>query len=487
MGTTLYPITEHDRWAVDDATGALVGIQTAKGDVSPTNVPNAAGALTAAQVAELSKLLNPPPSGYIAKPHGTQIDFCNQLSLTSWTGGTGTLTITREVTLDGRPTLRVDMPAACTEVILGRTSGVSVPAGWATPPATTWGCPVYLLDYTPFTNFQIYIGDATYAAQILQSYNPNNYPFPPRNGWHTPQFRDGWGAIGTELTSPAKVGTLTDGSVAQAKLRVTKSAGTPATFYCSWAGPLPVEQPRILWTADDGSDDWYSFLWPAAKLYGIPFALGFDREYCTVLKTGWCSEAQIAEMAADTGGVLELYSHSSNNKSVSDLGAAGYLATDDTTWAWLQSLGVKNSRIYHPWVQGLYDATAIAGMQQRGLKICRAAYNVTDGRAFHPSMCDSGNLLANGVMQGRYTAPNGFATLNTTTVAQGKAAIDQTIARGGVLIIMGHRFVDASPAQYNWLKSDMLALMQYAAAKEREGLLRNIRASELAANIVVPS
>ena len=52
---------------------------------------------------------------------------------------------------------------------------------------------------------------------------------------------------------------------------------------------------------------------------------------------------------------------------------------------------------------------------------------------------------------------------------------------------MGHRFVDAAPAYYHWLKSDMLALMQYAAAKELEGLLRNIRASELAANIVVPS
>ena len=42
---------------------------------------------------------------------------------------------------------------------------------------------------------------------------------------------------------------------------------------------MPRETPKIMWTADDGYDEWATWLMPQATIYGIPWALGFDRFY----------------------------------------------------------------------------------------------------------------------------------------------------------------------------------------------------------------
>lgn len=405
--------------------------------------------------------------------HGMQIDFTDlaRLGLATWTGGTGTLTVTREVTLEGRPTLRVDMPAACTRVELGLIAGMTVPSTWDVGIARTFGIPLYIVDRAPLTIAALYVGDATYTAYDLTTLDINAQE--AWNGWHVLRYRDGWPG---EFV-PTKWGPVSAANVSQGKIRVNKSAGTAATFYLSWGGVMQRESARILWTADDGYDEWATWLQPKATLYGIPWALGFDRAYAG--SANFMTETQIRAMAADPSGLFELYPHAYNNQGVTDIGAAAYLANDDATWAWLQSLGVRNSRNYHPWVKGQHDEAAVAGMAARGVPLARTVLGYTTlGRTYSPAMGETQRALS------RLRMPIGLSLEAGYTLAQGRMAIDNANATGGTLVIMAHQFVAGGAVGLQWTQADTEALMAYAAGRERAGLCVNVKASDLAAQVL---
>jgi hypothetical protein len=462
-------------------TAAKIKVRATSGSVTYESYsPEAPITGTAAAQAAFTSLVSGAgiPTGFLAKAHGLQIDFTlpGSLSLVTWTGATGTLTLTREVTLDGRPTLRVDLPAACTRVELGVTAGFSVPAGWDVGVARTMGCPVYVVDRTPFGVMQLYVGDSTYTNfDLLTTDIPTNEQW---NGWHVLRYRD----TAPGESNPSKTGPVTQANVSQGKIRINKSAGTAGTVYLSWMGTMPIESAKVLWTADDGYDEWYSWLMPTASGYNIPFALGFDRYYVSTSQPNFMTEAQVRLMAADTTGLFEMYPHGTNNIGNTDVGAAAYLANDDATWAWLQSLGVKNARTYHPYVKGQFDETTVAGMKARGVSLCRTvAGAVSPGRTFKPSIANTQQADSNLRM------PIGLSLESGVTLATAKAAIDTAISTGSTLIIMSHEFVTSGVTGLQWLQSDTAALMEYAAAKERSGLLQNIKASQLAAQIVQPA
>ena len=405
--------------------------------------------------------------------HGMQIDYTDlaRLGLATWTGGTGTLTVTREVTLDGRSTLRVDMPSACTRVELGVIAGMTVPSTWDVGVNRTFGIPFNVVDRSPITTVQLYVGDSTYTAYDLTTLDVNAQE--AWNGWHVIRYRDGWPGD----FAPTKTGPVSAANVSQGKIRINKSAGTAATLYLSWGGVMPRESARILWTADDGYDEWATWLQPTATLYGIPFALGFDRFYAGT--ANFMTEAQIRTMAADTSGLFELYPHAYNNLGVSDIGAAAYLVNDDATWAWLQSLGVRNGRNYHPWVKGQHDDTAVAGMAARGVSLARTVLGYTTlGRTYTPALGEAQRALT------KLRMPIGLSLESGYTLANGRTAIDTAISTGGTLVIMSHEFVDSGATGLQWTKADAEALMAYAAGRERAGLAVNVKASDLGAQVV---
>lgn len=433
-------------------------------DVDAINQTDAETAAIASMVSSAGK--------WPVTAHGMQIDFTDvsRLGVAVWTGGTGTLTVTREVTLEGRPTLRVDMPSACTRVELGVASGASVASTWDSGVNRTFGIPFRLVDRTPITIVQLYVGDSTYTAYDLTTLDVNAQE--AWNDWHVIRYHDGWPGDFT----PTKTGPVTAANVSQAKIRINKSAGTAATVYLSWGGTMPRESARILWTADDGYDEWATWLQPTAALYGIPWALGFDRFYAGT--ANFMTEAQIRAMAADTSGLFEMYPHAYNNQGVSDIGAAAYLANDDATWAWLQGLGVRNGRNYHPWVKGQHDDTAVAGMAARGVTLARTVIGYTTlGRTYTPALAETQRALS------RLRLPIGLSLQSGYTLANGRTAIDNAISTGGTLVIMSHEFVDSGPTGLQWTKADAEALMAYAASKERAGLVVNVKASELAQQI----
>lgn len=436
---------------------------------------DSAGNLASAGLPVLtSAVMNALQTWTTAAP-GFQVDYANSASISeaTWTGGTGTLTVTREVTYGGRPTLRVDMPSACTRVELGMSSGVVVPSTWDSGVNRTFGAAAYIVDRTPLGVVQVYVGDSTYTNYDLLTVDVNASQ--PWNGWHVFNYRDTWPAE----NSPSKTGPVTAGNVARAKFRINKSAGTASTVYLAWAGTMPREAPKILWTADDGYDEWYSWLMPTATIYGIPWALGFDRFYAGT--ANFMTEAQVRAMAADTTGLFEMYPHGYNNQSFGGVGLAQYLANDDATWAWLQSLGVRNLRNYHPYVQGSYDETLVAAMKARGVGLCRTVTgSATPGRTYKTSVANAQQADSN------LRLPIGFSIESTYSLAQFKTAVDTAISTGGTLIIMAHEFVDSGATGLQWLKTDAAAAMEYAAAKEKLGLIKNIKASELVLQNVVP-
>lgn len=454
----------------NDATGDPSGFRRARdGKVFPLDVNAIQSLVSVASI----------PTGFQTQAHGLQIDFTNKaaLSLATWTGATGTLTLTREVMLDGRPTLRVDLPAACTRVELGVTAGMSMPAGWdAGTVARTFGVPIYVVDRAPFGVMQLYVGDSTYTNYDLLTIDVNASE--AWNGWHVLRYRDTWPAE----NNPSKTGPVTAANVSQGKIRINKTAGTAGTVYLSWAGTMPKESAKVLWTADDGSADWHSWLKPAATLYGIPFALGFDRFYVQSGTAAWMTEAQVREMAADSSGLFEMFPHGYNNQSFGGVGLAQYLANDDATWAWLQSLGVRNERLYHPYIQGSYDETLVQAMKTRGVKIGRTVTgSATPGRTYKPSIANTQQADSN------LRTPIGLSLEAGVSLATAKAAIDTAISTGSTLVVMCHEFVDAAPTGLQFLKADAALLLEYAASKERAGLMQNIKASQLAAQIVEPA
>jgi hypothetical protein len=319
----------------------------------------------------------------------------------------------------------------------------------------------------------VYVGDSTYTNFDLLTVNPSasqNWV-----GWHVIGYRDGDGA---EL-APAKTGPVAAANVARSKIRINKTAGAACVLYLSWGGVLPRESAKIMWTADDGYDEWYTYLRSAATLRGIPWALGIDRYYIENNVANFMTPAQLRDFMSDTSGLFEFYSHGFNNQSFGTVGLANYMANDDASWAYLQSLGVQNPREYHPYVQGSYDETTVAAFKAKGVLLCRTVFGATVTKTYKTSVANTQQADSN------LRLPISFSLEQPYTLANGKTAIDKVISTGGTLVIMAHEFVTSGAAGLQWLQSDTNLLMEYAKAKERAGLVQNIRASELASQNVI--
>lgn len=419
------------------------------------------------------------PNGFLATAKNVQVNFADPASLDEviWTGGTGTLTLTKEVSLDGYPILRVDMPSACTRVELGRTTGVVVPANWDVGVQRTFGYAVNfptLADIAQITSTQIYVGDSTYTAFDLCTIVPSS----TQNwvGWHVLGYRDG----ATGEIAPSKTGPVSAANVSRSKLRISKTAGAPCTLYVAWGGVLPRESAKIMWTADDGYADWYTYLKDAAILRGIPWTFGIDSYYVRNSIAQFMTPTQLQAFMGDSSGLFEFNPHGFNNQQFDTVGLSTYMANDDATWAYLQQLGVRNARQYHPYVGGSYDETTVAAFKSRGVNLCRTVTGILTGQTYKTSIANTQRADSN------LRLPIGFSLEQPYTLANIKTAIDNAIATGGTLVIMAHQTVVSAPSGLQWTQSDVSLAMEYAKAKERAGLCTNIRASELAAQYVAP-
>lgn len=278
-----------------------------------------------------------------------------------------------------------------------------------------------------------YIGDATYA----------NY--------HVIQLTryidtaDGWRVFyGSALESGAlaTTGTPVLTSTVRCKIRFTMSGGTWSTGDV-WVGGVSLAKaarPTVIITADDGYDDFYTYLWPALRKRGLCASLGLDSAYQNT--AGFLTDAQVKEMLRD--GSVEFTNHGVNNQSYASVGLSAYLANLAQTDAYLSAIGVPPaSRYLHAYVQGSYDMTLVAAMRALGYTSMREV-----GAANRPARPFLTSLVSPGsnTQQSRYALAASANLENGVSVSTVIGYIEtlKSTNYGGVIFLMGHKFEAAA-------------------------------------------
>ena len=254
-------------------------------------------------------------------------------------------------------------------------------------------------------------------------------------------------------------------------MRINKSAGASLTLYLTDIAELEKSRPMILFTADDGYDEWYTWLKDQAILYRVPWALGIDKSY--IGTAGFMTAAQVEEMNALDSEIFQFYSHGKNNKGYSDVGAAAYVANVIECGEFLKGLGVTDPYTYHPYVKGQRGDDLDTLMLSAGVKIARLAVGVT-GETYKPKVMD--RLYGS---HPRLKMRIGLSLESSITLSAAKTAVDNAIAVGGVLNIMAHEFVSSGATGLQWTYADTIALMVYASKKRNAGLCDLISAKTL--------
>lgn len=411
------------------------------------------------------------PLNYADQPGQTCIDFgaTGAVNETTWTGGTGTTEISTEITRDGSPTLKVVMPAACTRVDIGVTSGKLFTL---TTFDENFAIDFYLSGYNAISNAQAYLGDSSYTTVDLVTLSLSNETW---NGWHTAK----WYNTAPNESNSSKTGTIALPNIVRAKLRINKSAGAAVTLYVGVARTWPRSRPKIVWGADDATSDHYTYLKDAAITAGIPWALGISS---SLLNTGgFMTSAQVASMDGDDSGLFRCYSHSTDNNSYASLGASAYFENWKTSRDVVSGLTGRDAALYHPWVQGSTGQDIRDLLAGAGCKVARLAAYI-QGQTLKSAFLQFG-FQSDKLLQ----VPIGLSLESTISLATAKAVIDSTCKFGGTLFVMAHVFSAGAPTGLEWQQSDATALMAYAKAKQAQGLVDNVSVEDWYLGLTQPA
>lgn len=282
------------------------------------------------------------------------------------------------VLFDGKPTLRLDIPAGQSGTFrIGTTVEApgSLPYAWAgdglnvalmsSNLACVSGVDVLVCIDTAFAGWYNWGGERNVGQVPEPGYVANEWMcFKPVGS-------------GGVITTNGTAGAFTTLS-GQRRMRINLSVTSVGTATSVWIGLFavaPKRKPTVIISADDGYASWYSFLRPLAKFYQIPVSMCIDSAY--IGQPGYLTEAQIREMNADPSGLFEFVNHGRNNESYGTVGAAAYYANMEATRARLNGMGINDGALHHAFVQGQYGNDIIALMQAGGYLSGRAGGGVT--------------------------------------------------------------------------------------------------------------
>lgn len=356
-------------------------------------------------------------------------------NLNTWTGATGTIEITDEVTHDGHPVAKIWFPAACTRLYFGVTTGKTF-----TLPDTWDGnlCAVYYMtDYTAFTQIYLYAGDTAFTLHRSKGFIQQNiFKY---NGWR----RQGW-AEGAATDAPTITGSPTYANTVSARLRFDKPAGAEATVYIALIGRPARTRPQVMFTMDGGYKSQYDIAYPLLKARNIPAAITISADLVQDLYSGHThmTPVQLMEMYNDASGLFDfgVYAdNSSGSVAYGTIGLTAFLANYDSCTAYLQSLGVTDPTFYHSYPNGDYDQTLITALQARGTEMARRADSNGPRHNMSGDSMSPTQLLSMDFTIGT----NSLTDLNTA-----KATFDESLRQGAHIIVLSHQFVLDSATPY---------------------------------------
>lgn len=270
------------------------------------------------------------------------------------------------VQFDGRPTLRIDIPALSsgTYRVGTTTAACDMPTSWDGK-----GLTVALMTSNAAAvagSGSVFLGDLTFANFNAHGglVNPGNVP---QANWVANEWMVGRFTTTTPTGAPTFPG--------QKRLRLNFTVTSNASATTLWVGFLGIVAPKkttVVVSIDDGYRTGYEFVAPLARYYGIPVSFGIDRAFIDANAT-YMTSAMIRELHTETSDLFEFVTHGFNNTNLSGAGsAAAYTQQQVETRAYLRTLGIAgDGPNHHPWVQSLYDNSAVAAMKAAGFLSAR--------------------------------------------------------------------------------------------------------------------
>lgn len=278
-----------------------------------------------------------------------------------------TVAVDTSVLFDGRPTLRIDIPALSsgTYRVGTTTAACDMPTSWDGK-----GLTIALMtnNGSAVPNVgTVFLGDSTFTNYNAHSGLISRGNVPQAN-WVDNEWMVG------RFTAVAPTGSPT--YPGQKRLRVNFNVTSNASATTLWLGFLGIVAPKkttVVLSIDDGYRTGYEFVAPLARYYGIPVSFGIDRYYIQTGAALYMTEAMIRELHADTSDLFEFVTHGYNNTNLTAAGsAAAYAQQQVDTRAYLRTLGIAgDGPNHHPWVQSVYSNAAVAAMKAAGFLSAR--------------------------------------------------------------------------------------------------------------------
>lgn len=392
--------------------------------------------------------------------------------ITKWiTDKTAALTVEVDNTVlfDGRPTIKITIPAGTSGVCKVGTNiaNARMPYLWdrndmaiATMYSGFTGYD-YSSTYPPAPT--VYFGNAAYADfWTVGSFYGANYPEHKMRAdeWCVRKIAASeWGVGGGN-----PVANLTDGSghIDEAALRMKLqwtqvSQATDCYIWIGFVGKMPArKKPTLIWSIDDGYDEWYTFIRPLMQHYDQPVTMAIASGY--VDTSGYLTTAQIQEMFADPQRLFDFVNHSTDNSPRGTLGDAAYYANVQACRAFLRGIGVTgDGPLHHILVQGQWSNALVDLLAAGGYLTARGPAGV--------AMHGRDQLIRTGRDKMRWQLNKYGGSLDSTiSLATAKASVDGIISNNIVGLFNAHRFAAAAGTD-QWAYADMEQLVGYVASK----------------------
>lgn len=221
---------------------------------------------------------------------------------------------------------------------------------------------------------------------------------------------------------------------------------------------LPLPRPTVIWTNDDGYDEW---TWLAAEARKRALDLSFGVSYSYIGTEGYLDDAGVLALQNEYGH--EVTNHAGPNVSYLESNLASYMAEVNACSQYLLGLGINPRTVaLHQYVKGHEDATLRAAMRAAGFVSCRATntgYKAARAAAF---------AAGGGQIDGLFNIPNCINLNNGTDLATVKTQLTNA-TKIGTAFIVGHRY-EAAIGDTAWLNSydpsyGVLSLMDWLAER----------------------
>ena len=417
-----------------------------------------ARALTASQVAAVARIaagLNGTSAPTVRK--WIELLSCQNEALWDDRAGAGmTVSVDASVLFDGKPTLRLDIPAGSSGTYrVGTTAAVVIPPyNWDGKQFTL---AVMSSNMTAVSASQSFLGDVAFANYYTFGGQTNSANV-PEAAWVANEWMVGRGtSIGTGAGAPTFTGAK--------RLRINFTVASVGTATSVWIGFCGIAAPKkttVVLSIDDGYASGYSFVAPVSRYYKIPVSFGIDRAYTGT--ANYMTAAQIQELHADTSDLFEFVAHGYNNGNVSGRGDTQYVQDNVDTRAFLRGLGINgDGPNHHPWVQSLQTNAALAGMKAAGFLSARMG-------AVTPKSTHDSHFYT-GQDKRAYQLVNCTTVTTGVSLATAQAAVSSAVTEGyGVTHVNAHDFRPADAASPpTWSYDKWVDLMGWLDAQRTAG------------------